>query len=42
MNVGPLALPFDEVAVLVVFLAGDAAKNLTAGIVPLDGGWTAA
>jgi 3-hydroxybutyrate dehydrogenase len=32
----------EEVAALALFLAGDAAKNITGAIIPIDGGWTAA
>ena len=32
----------DEVAALAVFLAGDAARNITGSIMSIDGGWTAA
>jgi 3-hydroxybutyrate dehydrogenase len=32
----------DEVAAFALFLAGDAAKNITGAILPIDGGWTAA
>ena len=32
----------EEVASLAVFLAGDAARNITGTVLPIDGGWTAA
>ncbi len=32
----------EEVAAFAVFLAGDAAKNITGAVLPIDGGWTAA
>lgn len=32
----------EDVAQLCVFLCGDAAKNITGAILPIDGGWTAA
>jgi 3-hydroxybutyrate dehydrogenase len=31
----------EEIAELVVFLAGDAAGNITGASLPMDGGWTA-
>ncbi len=32
----------EDVGALCVFLCGDAAKNITGAIIPIDGGWTAA
>jgi 3-hydroxybutyrate dehydrogenase len=32
----------DEVAALAVYLTGDAAKQITGALLPIDGGWTAA
>ena len=32
----------DEIAAYAIFLAGDAAKNITGATLAMDGGWTAA
>ena len=32
----------EEIAALAIFLASDAARNITGAMLPMDGGWTAA
>jgi 3-hydroxybutyrate dehydrogenase len=32
----------EQVAALAVYLTGDAAKQITGALLPIDGGWTAA
>ena len=39
-NVGRIAAP-EEVAAAIVFLASDAASNLSGAVLPVDYGWSA-